>query len=78
MYQKYFSNLIQFSPKLQDLFKKLLHKDFKKRLGHNGADEIKKHPWFDRINWQALKSKKVKAPFIPKLANETDTNNFDT
>jgi len=22
--------------------------------------------------------KKVKAPFIPKLANETDTNNFDT
>jgi hypothetical protein len=25
-----------------------------------------------------LKSKKVKAPFIPKLANLTDTNNFDT
>ena len=28
---------IQFSPKLQDLLKKLLIKDPVKRLGHNGA-----------------------------------------
>jgi hypothetical protein len=29
--------VMQFSPKLQDLIKKLLHKDPNKRLGTNGA-----------------------------------------
>lgn len=42
---------MKLSPRVQDLLKKLLQKDAKKRLGHNGVAEIKDHVWFDRINW---------------------------
>jgi hypothetical protein len=34
----FFKINLKFSPKLQDLFKKLLAKDFKKRLGHKGSE----------------------------------------
>ncbi len=65
----FFKINLKFSPKLQDLFKKLLAKDFKKRLGHKGSEQIKTHPWFEKINWVHLKQKKVKPPFMPKLSN---------
>ena len=57
--------------------KKLFIKDPKKRLGHNGSQEIKSHPWFEKINWDNIKSRKVKAPFIPILNSEIDLTNFD-
>lgn len=69
--------LTQFSPKLQDLLKKLLTKDASKRLGHNGAKEIKDHPWFEKLNWEQLLNKKVKPPFMPKLSSDIDITNFD-
>lgn len=34
------------SPKLQSLVSMLLEKDPNKRIGTNGAVEIKSHPWF--------------------------------
>lgn len=55
---------------------RLLQKDPMKRIGYKGADEIKKHRWFEQINWWALQRKKIRAPFIPKLRGETDTINF--
>jgi len=36
-FSKVLSVITQFSPKLQDLLKKLLTKDASKRLGHKGA-----------------------------------------
>ena len=38
---------------------------------------IKNHPWFTTINWGKLILKELKAPFIPKLDNDMDTQNFD-
>lgn len=35
-----------------------------KRLGANGAAEIKKHPWFKGIDWANLR--KMQAPIIPE------------
>jgi hypothetical protein len=49
--------------------KKLFVKDPKKRLGHNGAKEIKSHPWFEKIVWDNIQNKKVKAPFVPILSS---------
>lgn len=49
-----------------------------RRLGTNGAREIRKHPWFARMDWQLLEAKKLKAPIVPRLANLTDTSNFDS
>ena len=57
--------------------KKLLTKDASKRLGHNGAKEIKDHPWFEKLNWEQLLNKKVKPPFMPKLSSDIDITNFD-
>lgn len=35
------------SANAQNLIESLLNPDPTKRLGANGVDEIKKHPWFD-------------------------------
>ena len=47
-----------------DLIKKLVT-DVDKRLGYNGAEEIKRHPFFKKTNWDKLL--KVTPPFIPKV-----------
>ena len=39
-----------------------------KRLGTKGdADEVLSHPFFEDINMQDLKDKKIKAPWIPVI-----------
>ena len=35
------------------------------RLGVNGADEVKRHPFFKGINWNNMKSHNP--PFIPNV-----------
>jgi len=47
-----------------DLIKKLIC-DVDKRLGYNGAEEIKKHPFFRKVKWE--KMQEVNPPFIPKV-----------
>ena len=39
-----------------------------KRLGSGpgGADDIKKHRWFSRLDWKALEAKKLPAPIRPR------------
>ncbi len=68
-----------FSPNLKDLLTKLFHKDPKLRLGSGpkGAEEIKSHPWFENVNWDAIYHQEVKAPFIPVIKDEVDVSNFD-
>lgn len=47
-----------------------------KRLGLNGSQEIKAHPFFKGFDWENIK--KMKAPFIPALNTDWDTVNFDS
>ena len=68
---------IKFSPKLQDLVKKLLCKESSKRLGTNGAKQVREHPWFEKVSFDAIYNKKIKAPCAPILKNHADTANFD-
>ena len=62
------------SEEAKDLLKRLIA-DPDKRLGSNGVEEIKRHPFFRGIDWQNLR--KQKAPLIPKLKGKTDTSNFE-
>jgi protein-serine/threonine kinase len=59
----------------KDLIKKLLHPDPKKRLGaHDGAAEIKKHPWFKGVQWALIRNDDP--PIVPQLSDALDTSNF--
>lgn len=62
------------SPEAIDLMRSLIT-DVDKRLGYNGAQEIKNHPFFKGIDWKNIKS--MTPPFIPKLENGCDTKYFD-
>jgi serine/threonine kinase 38 len=62
------------SPSAIDLLKKLVN-DSEIRLGRNGAEEIKKHPFFDGVDWANIR--KQRAPNIPQISSEISTENFD-
>lgn len=48
--------------------------DHEHRLGRNGAEEIKAHPFFYGINWEQLRNER--SPHIPQLKSITDTSYF--
>ncbi|XP_032083224.1 myotonin-protein kinase isoform X2 [Thamnophis elegans] len=45
------------------------------RLGRNGVQDFKEHPFFVGIDWQSLRD--CSPSFVPEFANATDTCNFD-
>ncbi|XP_064783777.1 ribosomal protein S6 kinase alpha-5 isoform X2 [Oncorhynchus masou masou] len=65
-------------PLAKDLIQGLLIKDPKKRLGSgpDGAENVKKHPFYQKINWEDLAAKRVPAPFKPVIRDELDVSNF--
>uniref|UniRef100_A0A1A8HUF7 non-specific serine/threonine protein kinase n=2 Tax=Nothobranchius kuhntae TaxID=321403 RepID=A0A1A8HUF7_NOTKU len=63
------------TPEASDLIVKLC-RDPEDRLGKNGADEIKAHPFFKRIDFSSDLRQQV-APYVPTIAHSTDTSNFD-
>ncbi|CAF0970742.1 unnamed protein product [Brachionus calyciflorus] len=65
-----------FTKNTKDFVLKLLIKQPAKRLGSNGANEVKSHSFYDSLNWVDLLNKKVKPPFKPNICNELDTTNF--
>ena len=54
----------------RDFINKLLQRKPIKRLGYGGIRELKNHIWLKDINWDLLKNKKIKSPFIPKEGKE--------
>ena len=66
---------IKISREAEDLISKLINNP-KKRLGLNGAEEIKSHPFFKGLDWDNILNSK--APFIPELKNDYDTHYFDS
>ena len=65
---------VKISEEAQDLIFKMINNS-NNRLGKNGAEEIKKHPFFNGVDWDNIR--KSKPPFIPILKNEYDTSYFE-
>ena len=53
------------------------------RLGFNGSQEVKYHPWLKSYPWAKLARKEVKAPFTPDVFGlfiilvQPNEDNFD-
>jgi hypothetical protein len=62
------------SAESKDLIRKLVC-DVDKRMGFNGAQEIKDHPFFKNIDWNNIK--KHKPMFVPEVTSNFDTRYFD-
>lgn len=66
------------SPDGRSFVKGLLNRNPNHRLGSKGdAKELKEHPFFLDIDWDALVNKRIPPPFRPHVTNELDTLNFD-
>ena len=72
MYQRILRDPLLFPPDMshdaKSVMTGLLQRDPSMRLGHNGADEIKRHPFFARhVDWKMLLAKKIQPPFKPSV-----------
>ena len=82
MYKKIVNNALVFSDVVgsdaRSILTGLLSRDPLKRLGVNGAEEIRKHPFSHKhIDFAKLLAKKIQPPFKPKVASAVDVSNFD-
>ena len=62
------------SEEAEDLINKMINNQ-EERLGKNGIEEIKAHPFFKGIDWDNIRN--TKAPFIPDIKNDCDTKYFE-
>ncbi|KAM7361163.1 protein kinase C isoform 1-T3 [Cochliomyia hominivorax] len=61
------------------ILKGFLTKNPEQRLGCLGDEnEIRRHPFFSKLDWDELEKRNIKPPFRPKMKNPRDANNFDT
>lgn len=74
MYEKILNDPLVFGPEIgteaRSILTGLLTRDPKRRLGVNGAEEIRKHPFFgNHIDFKKLAQKKIHPPFKPSVAS---------
>jgi hypothetical protein len=74
MYEKILQDPLLFGPEIgsqaRSILTGLLTRDPVHRLGANGAEEIKRHPFFaEHIDFKKLSEKKIQPPFKPSVAS---------
>ncbi|XP_053697413.1 protein kinase C [Sabethes cyaneus] len=61
------------------ILKGFMTKNAAKRLGcTDGENQIRTHPFFKDMDWEALEQRKVRPPFRPRVRSARDALNFDT
>ncbi|EGN98283.1 hypothetical protein SERLA73DRAFT_161121 [Serpula lacrymans var. lacrymans S7.3] len=83
MYQKILQDPLVFGSEIgseaRSILTGLLTRDPARRLGVNGAEEIRRHPFFEKhIDFKKLLQKKIQPPFKPSVSSPVDVSNFDT
>ncbi|RKP04689.1 kinase-like domain-containing protein, partial [Thamnocephalis sphaerospora] len=66
---------VEVSPEARDFMERLLCSDPARRLGAQGAAEVKAHPFFKEINWETVRTETPS--FVPQTDSMEDTDYFD-
>lgn len=66
---------VDYTLEAKDFMQRLLTLDPSRRLGANGAEEAKSHPWFAGIEWDKVTT--TEAAFIPQVTDPESTDYFD-
>nr|CAB3264914.1 serine/threonine-protein kinase N2-like [Phallusia mammillata] len=61
------------------IMRRLLRRNPERRLGasERDAEDVKRQPFFKKVNWEQLLQKRVKPEFVPTIKSATDVSNFD-
>ncbi|KAI0650328.1 hypothetical protein C8Q79DRAFT_901231 [Trametes meyenii] len=68
-------DFVEVSPEAKDFMQRLMTLDPTKRLGANGAEEVRAHPFFAGIEWDKVTT--TEAAFIPQVTDPESTDYFD-
>ncbi|KAK3573565.1 hypothetical protein QTP86_027853 [Hemibagrus guttatus] len=71
-----FPDDVEISKEAKDIICSFLT-DREVRLGQNGVEEIKRHPFFKNDQWTFDTIRDSVAPVVPELSSDIDTSNFD-
>ncbi|GHJ86197.1 hypothetical protein NliqN6_2599 [Naganishia liquefaciens] len=71
----WYEDQIDISPEARDLMERLMCTDPLRRLGANGASEVKCHPFFTEIDWNTIAT--IEANFVPNVTDPESTDYFD-
>lgn len=84
--ERLFTKILKCTPRIptslsqeaQHFILSLLERNMEKRLGTAGdAAEVKTHPFFRGVDWEAVAAKRVPPPWRPHIGDIMDTNNFE-
>ncbi|XP_067400030.1 serine/threonine-protein kinase MRCK gamma [Emydura macquarii macquarii] len=68
------TDITDVSEQAKDLIRGLLcHQEL--RLGQNGIEDFKRHPFFEGIDWDNIRASSP--PYVPEVNSPADTSNFD-
>ena len=68
------------SAEVQDLLIRMLVTSPSQRLGSlaRGSKDLYRHLWFSEVNFDRLKAKEIRAPWIPRIKDSLDCTNFES